>query len=307
VSQLSSKIQDFITDYHWSIPISVQIKFPQLGPILDQVCIPKVPLEDKLVWKHSTSGCLTFTEAFSHKTSIGQNMHGAKIIWSIDIPPSKSMMVWRLMHDKLPTDDKMMERGSKMASMCSNCKSHAESSSHLFLHCSFAFKVWNWFPSILNFPLNFRATCDIWKISDRIWTPQCKIVIIACLVNILNTIWYTRNQARFQNKNIDRKVAINMIISSTAFSGNSTLKTSAVDMTEFRILKALKINIHPPRAPTIKEVLWHPPISNWLKVNTDGAVTKNPFFKQLVVASLGPQKASQEVALLKISPPILFS
>ena len=27
---------------------------------------------------------------------------------------------------------------------------------------------------------------------------------------------------------------------------------------------------------TISRVIWHPPIANWLKVNTDGAVTKNP-------------------------------
>jgi hypothetical protein len=47
-------------------------------------------------------------------------------------------------------------------------------------------------------------------------------------------------------------------------------------MTEFVILKVLRINIHPPKAPVIKEVIWHPPIVNWLKVNTDGAVTKSP-------------------------------
>jgi hypothetical protein len=275
VSHLSSKVQDFITDFQWSIPTTVRAKFPQLGPILDKICIPKVPLEDRFVWKHSNTGCLTLKDAFCHKSSIGQNMHWAGIIWSIDIPPSKSLMAWRLMHDKLPTDDKMMERGSNMASMCSNCNSQPESSAHLFLQCSFASKVWNWFSSILNFPLNFNAISDIWKISERRWTPQCKIVIIACLINILNTIWFVRNQTRFQDKTITWKVAINMIISSTASSGNSTLKTSAVDMTEFSILKALKINIHPPRAPTIKEVIWHPPISRWLKVNTDGAVLEH--------------------------------
>lgn len=47
-------------------------------------------------------------------------------------------------------------------------------------------------------------------------------------------------------------------------------------MTEFVFLKALKINIHPPKATITKEVLWHPPLTNWLKVNTDGAVLKNP-------------------------------
>ena len=46
-------------------------------------------------------------------------------------------------------------------------------------------------------------------------------------------------------------------------------------MTEFVILKTLKINIHPPKAPIIKEVIWHPPITNWMKANTDDVVVKN--------------------------------
>lgn len=135
------------------------------------------------------------------------------------------------MHDKLPTDEKMMERGSNVVSMCSNCRACAESSNHLFLHYSFAAKLWNWFSSILNFPLILNATSDIWRLCDMRWTPQCKIAIAACLVNIINIIWYVRNQVRFQNKIIHWKVAINLIISSTAFSGNHTKKTSAVDMT----------------------------------------------------------------------------
>jgi len=152
-----------------------------------------------------------------------------------------------------------------MASMCSNCRTCPESSFHLFLQLV-AF--------ILNFPLCFNDLSDIWKVCDRRWTPQCKIVIPACLVNIINTIWYTRNQARFQNKIIHWKAAINLIISRNAISGNNTNKTSVVDITEFVILKALKINIHPPRAPIIKEEIWLPPLANWLKVNTNGAVTK---------------------------------
>jgi ribonuclease HI len=37
------------------------------------------------------------------------------------------------------------------------------------------------------------------------------------------------------------------------------------------ILKRLNISIHPPLPPVIKEVIWHPPLENWVKCNTDGA------------------------------------
>lgn len=151
---------------------------------------------------------MSLKEAYFHKSHPGQRIHWANNIWSPDIPPSKSMMVWRFMHDRLPTDEKMKERGNNMVSMCTNCKSAEETSTHLFLYCSFAAKLWSWLSSILNFPLNFIKASDIWKLCDRRWTPQCKIAIT-------DNIWYARNQASFQNKTIHWKFAINLILSST--------------------------------------------------------------------------------------------
>jgi ribonuclease HI len=72
------------------------------------------------------------------------------------------------------------------------------------------------------------------------------------------------------------KSAINLIIAKTSIAGNNTKQTARGDMLEFRILKACNVNIKPPRAPTIKEVIWSPPLASWIKVNTDGASTKNP-------------------------------
>jgi len=46
-------------------------------------------------------------------------------------------------------------------------------------------------------------------------------------------------------------------------------------MLEFNILKACKVNIKPPTAPSIKEVIWFPPLASWVKVNIDGASIKN--------------------------------
>ncbi|KAK2416759.1 hypothetical protein QL285_039126 [Trifolium repens] len=42
-------------------------------------------------------------------------------------------------------------------------------------------------------------------------------------------------------------------------------------MRDFSILKKFNIILHPPKAPSIKDVIWNPPPLNWLKCNTDGA------------------------------------
>jgi len=72
------------------------------------------------------------------------------------------------------------------------------------------------------------------------------------------------------------KSAINIIIANVSLSGNKTNKLAVGDMLEFTILKACKVMVKPPQAPSIKEVLWSRPINTWIKVNTDGASTKNP-------------------------------
>jgi len=65
-------------------------------------------------------------------------------------------------------------------------------------------------------------------IVKKSWSPQCKILITATLINVLNTIWYVRNQARFNLKTIPWKSVVSMIIVSSSLSGNSTSKTSTI-------------------------------------------------------------------------------
>jgi hypothetical protein len=54
---------------------------------------------------------------FSMKYQHHPKLHWAKNIWSIDIPPSKSLVSWRLIHDKLPIDDNLRVRGCLLPSV----------------------------------------------------------------------------------------------------------------------------------------------------------------------------------------------
>jgi ribonuclease HI len=99
------------------------------------------------------------------------------------------------------------------------------------------------------------------------------VVIKSALVNIISTIWFVRNQTRFNNKHIHWKNAISMISSNASLSGNNTKQIFRSSMADFRILKYFKVIVHPPKAPSIVEVLWHPPSHNWIKCNSDGAST----------------------------------
>ncbi|MCI15565.1 ribonuclease H protein, partial [Trifolium medium] len=79
--------------------------------------IPMVPSHDKLLWNHIDSGDLQLKEAYHFKIQQFQDLHWAKTIWCPDIPPSESLLAWRLMHDKVPTDENLILRVLHFTSM----------------------------------------------------------------------------------------------------------------------------------------------------------------------------------------------
>ena len=149
-ANLTDKVSDFMLHSQWNIPTTVLEVFPTLSHFVQQTTLPSVSKDDNLVWKGNSNGFLSFKDAFLFKYGIRQNISWAKSVWSPDIPPSLSLLIWRLMHNKMPTDDNLMLRGSSLPSMCSSCQSCVETTTHLFFHCSFALKLWSWLAGILN-------------------------------------------------------------------------------------------------------------------------------------------------------------
>jgi len=202
-------------------------------------------------YKSIDDGELNLKQAYQFKLQSHPELSWAKTIWNSDIPPSKSLMVWRLTQNKIPTYENLMERGFQIPSVCNLCHNSIETSFHLFFSCCFAVKLWYWIASSLNTYFQFTSVDDIWSICNRSWSPQCKIAITTTIVFLLNSIWYARNEARFNNNYIHWKSAISSIISSTSLAGCNTKKASNNSIRDFTILNAFNVTIRNPRAPTI--------------------------------------------------------
>jgi hypothetical protein len=109
VSQLlTAKVSDFIFNGSWVFPDLLIQAYPNLYSITSQVIIPMEPDADSLLWKNTDDGDLTLKEAYLFKLQQVHDLPWANSIWSSDIPPSKSLLVWRIMHDKVPTDENLM-------------------------------------------------------------------------------------------------------------------------------------------------------------------------------------------------------
>jgi ribonuclease HI len=265
------KLCNYIQNFHWYIPAEVSQLLPNLTNVVSHVPIPRQAKEDFLVWNHTPSGILTLKDAYEFKKQHFPKIQWTKTIWSKDFPPSKSLLVWRLMLNKLPTDDILTTRGCSLPSMCSLCGKHPETSFHLFFECMYAVNLWCWLASTLNRTLHFQTPEDMWTVANNSWNPQCKVVIIATMINIINSIWYARNQLRFNDKMVPWKSSLSNVIVCTSLCGNLTTDVASSNISNFVILKKFNVTLHPPRAPKIIEVIWKPPPPNWVKCNTDGS------------------------------------
>lgn len=263
ILQYLDKVEQFVYNQRWNIPEDLHQLYPNLRSIVSKVTLANLSKSDALVWKHSAPGDLTLKDAYAFKKHVFPKILWAKHIWSKDIPPSKSLVVWRLMLNKLPTDDNLDSRGCQIPSVCSMCMNQVETSFHLFFDCPYAIVLWKWLSFTLNKPLQFNNIEDIWSLCNKRMSSQSKVVI--------NAIWYARNQFRFNDKKISWRTSIANIISSTSLAENITNATASSCLQEFTFIKKFNINIHPPKAPQIYEVIWQPPIHHWVKGNTDGA------------------------------------
>jgi len=81
---------------------------------------------------------------------------------------------------------------------------------------------------------------------------------------------------RFNDKKINQRSAINLIISGTTLTGNNTNCAANSNIADFVLLKAFSVKLNCGNAPRIKEIMWQPPVFNWIKCNIDGASIGNP-------------------------------
>ena len=273
---LKSFVSNFINGFTWNLPTSLVQIFPNLQSIIDKVYIPVVEKDDQLMWKHTHDGNLSFKDAYQYHCEIGQNISWAKITWNKSIPPSKYLMVWRSLHNKLPTDENLSSRGCQFPSIYCLCRKEQETTNHLLLTCDFAKLIWKWLASIIKIPCIFVSIQKAINVSQRSWSPLCKVVVLSAVINCLNTIWYCRNQLVFSGRKINHRSAINLIISATAMSGNNSKCAASSSIPDFVLLKAFSVKINYGNAPKIKEIIWQPPVFDWIKCNIDGASLGNP-------------------------------
>jgi len=100
-------------------------------------------------------------------------------------------------------------------------------------------------------------------------------MVLAAITNCFNTIWFCRKRKRFADNTILVRSVISLIISSTSFTGNNAKLHASSSISDFLLLKAFSVKLNFGNSARIKEVIWQPPILNWVKCNIDWGIYIN--------------------------------
>lgn len=115
--RLDMKASEFILNGAWCLPEEFVNRDRALANKICNITLPSDPGPDKLNWNSSVDGLLTNKLAYSFLAGASIQVPWHKLLWNSYIPPSRAFIVWRLIHNKLPTDENLRKRGCYIVSI----------------------------------------------------------------------------------------------------------------------------------------------------------------------------------------------
>ncbi|CAI8597293.1 unnamed protein product [Vicia faba] len=165
------------------------------------------------------------------------------------------MSVWKMIYSKVSTNDFVMSCGISLASRCHLCCAAIESFQHFFFYCKFFKCLWKWLMNKFNLSINPNSIVGWLDFCCHNKAHQASLVLCVEVINMLVKIWKTRNMVKHNKHLITPAIVIDWIMHQVKMSGNSTSKAANISMLDFYFIKVCKVNILPPKAPSIKEVI----------------------------------------------------
>lgn len=203
-------------------------------------------------------------------------MHG----WQVLLKPTSAfkniIFVWRVMKNAIPTDHALSTNGTKC--FCCSSSHLIEYTTHLSSSSDVAVKVWTFFSDLMDITISFQTigyVLNVW------WHNSTGNTLLSWLfkmfpIMILWEIWKARNTAKFENMLMSPSDAI---IANVKLAIQKTYRVFILELKHnaksLRVAEYFDLSTVPcEEIATL--VLWHPPRSNWYKLNSDGATKNNP-------------------------------
>lgn len=168
-----------------------------------------------MVWVGHKSGIFSVKSACALVVNLvaGDNSFPQKKIWSMKWPMKHGFFLWQAVLNRLPTLTNLQKRGSAfinpngspIANSCIFCGTRAEDNDHLFLHCSFASRIWSFFQNgarrvVLTPHQSVLDVISNWNTAGL--TPLGKEIWKRIPTSIMWNLWIERNKRTFNGQSL---------------------------------------------------------------------------------------------------------
>ncbi|XP_057791142.1 uncharacterized protein LOC131008273 [Salvia miltiorrhiza] len=274
---LTCSVADYYYEGIWHFTQNFLNVFPEI--ICDILLLPVGEGSDDRFWKSSVHGTVSAAAAFSKRCHGFPIVKWGSWIWENFIPVRRSLLCWRLIHNRLPTFDCLIKQGLILPNFCCFCYRSGESIDHLFWQCSELRHVWeeflNWF--------NFNGEhVDIHGFLVAAWNhkPSSQVLTYwkAGIIYLLWAIWHQRNECVFKGKVYSSQRLLQHIrVAFKEVEANfSKLGCMNNSWSDYLIIRRIGVATRASPPPIFVNVHWWPPILQWIKVNTDGSTLGAP-------------------------------
>ncbi|XP_074310578.1 uncharacterized protein LOC141646600 [Silene latifolia] len=154
---------------------------------------PHIDIDDFLYWKYTEDEVYTVRSGYDFllsqtSFSCSPSFYSAfpwKVLWGFRCSPKFPLLVWRIVHNILPSLENLSVRGIQVSTCCVFCNSQSESLDHLFRSCTVSRHVW----------LSVTDSAD-----------KCLLRFLC----IIKAIWMTRNSVVFDNCSVNPLQILNL-------------------------------------------------------------------------------------------------
>ena len=219
----------------------------------------------------ATDGVLTNKIAYSHLVGQGQRVPWAALLWNMYIPPSRAFVTWRLLNNKVPTDDNLQKRGCIIVSRCCFCLQHTESSTHIFFDCRVTSRLWEWLCKGTKIPLDSSNCLNLLLGSVGRGSQMVQHVLNSAIIHTIWLIWVERNQRCFNDNQKSMTSIFNCMLAEVKLSYQLVLAKGNSSMQDYKVARLFNIPLHTKLINISQEVNWCSPSPNVIKINCDGS------------------------------------
>lgn len=151
----------------------------------------------RIRWLGHSSGDFTANAFLKTHLTNHPVLKWAVFIWQNWFPPNTAVIIWKLFHGRLSTDDNIKRIGIPISSICHCCRNNEETMDHLFFKGTWARHLWRTLANAFDCdrPLSLAAVNKYWMCSGLSGSFSGRLkATLACLG--LAEIWRARNDSR---------------------------------------------------------------------------------------------------------------